>query len=136
MEGRIWVESEVDKGSIFHFTIKTEIAPKEQIAHLDGSQFSLVGRKVLIVDNNRTNRQLLGTYTYSWGMVPLIAASGQDALNWILRGNTFDVAILDVNMSDMDGAALARTIRELIKKMPLVMLASVERIDSNSLIPV
>lgn len=132
MGGRIWVESEVDKGSIFHFTIKTEIAPEEQIAHLDEAEPTLAGRKVLIVDNNRTNRQLLGTYTYSWGMVPLIAASGQDALNWVRRGNTFDVAILDMNTNDMDGAALARTIRELIKTMPLVMLASVgERIDSK-----
>ncbi len=65
-------------------------------------------------------------------MVPLTTALGQDALNWIRRGNAFDVAILDMNMPDMDGAALARAIREYDKTMPLVMLASVgERIDSE-----
>jgi len=130
MEGRIWVESEVDKGSIFHFTIKTEIAPEQRIEHPAGTQTSLVGKKVLIVDDNRTNRHLLGTYTYSWGMVPLITASGQDALNWICRGNAFDVAILDMNTADADGASLAKAIREHNKTMPLVMLASVgARID-------
>jgi CheY-like chemotaxis protein/anti-sigma regulatory factor (Ser/Thr protein kinase) len=132
MEGRIWAESEAGKGSTFHFTIKAEIAPKEQIAHPAGTQPSLVGRQVLIVDENRTDRHLLGTYTYSWGMAPLIAASGQDALNWIRRGNTFDVAILDMDMLDMDGVALASAIRKQNKTMPLVMLTSVgQRIDSK-----
>ncbi len=87
---------------------------------------------MLIVDDSKAERHLLGTYTYSWGMVPLIAASYKDALNWIQRGNKFDVAILDMDMSHMDGATLARTIREYSTTMQLVMLTfTEERNDSH-----
>jgi CheY-like chemotaxis protein len=65
-------------------------------------------------------------------MLPLIASSGKDALDWIQRGDTFDIAILDMNTPEMDALTLARKIRKYDKTMPLVVLTSLsQRVESN-----
>jgi hypothetical protein len=80
MGGRIWAESLEGIGSTIHFTIKAEAVPHRQ-KKLIGFQPMLVGKTVLIVEDNRTNRHILGGYAYSRGMLPLIASSGKDALD-------------------------------------------------------
>lgn len=133
MEGEIWVESELGLGSTFCFTVRAQTAPDDPGARLLGDQQQqLVGRHVLIVNDNRTNRRILGAHIYSWGMVPLIASKTLDALEWIRRGDAFDVGILDMDMQDMDGLTLANEIRSYNQDIPLVILTSMgQRLPAN-----
>jgi PAS domain S-box-containing protein len=134
MGGRMWAESRVGEGSAFHFTIQAEASDAPVRAYERRGAPQLEGRRVLIVDDNATNRQILGRQTQSWGMLPRATEHPAEALEWIRRGDPFDVAILDMQMPDMDGLALAEEIRRHrdAEALPLVMLTSLGRPDEKS----
>jgi PAS domain S-box-containing protein len=133
MGGTMWVESRVGKGSTFHFTIQAEAALAPVRAYLQGPQPDLSGKRLLIVDDNATNRLILTLQAQSWGMFPRSTASPVEALEWIRQGDAFDVAVLDMQMPEMDGLMLAAEIRRERDAgvLPLVMLVSLGQREAD-----
>jgi CheY-like chemotaxis protein len=96
-----------------------------------GVQPELKGRRVLIVDDNGTNRKILHAQTSKWGMIPRETESPPQALQWVQSGERFDVAILDMHMPEMDGVELAKRIRLGGAKFPLMLFSSLGRREAD-----
>jgi len=134
MGGAMRVESAgPGTGSTFGFTLRLSAAEPSQSGRRDfiGPQPPLAARRMLVVDDNATNRKVLGLQATKWGMQPRDTGSPAEALRWLGAGERFDVAILDMHMPEMDGVALARGVRKIAPKLPMVLFSSLGRRETG-----
>jgi CheY-like chemotaxis protein len=124
MGGGISVESEVGRGSSFGFVLRLQ----ESTGHVPPARPAgeLRGRRILVVEDNATSRRILSGVLHHWGIEAIAVENSALALNHLTGGELVDAAIIDLQMPELDGRALARSIRELPGRagLPLVLLAN------------
>ena len=129
--GKIWVESELGKGSAFHFTIRMEVdRARAAVAQAAASAADFRGMHMLLVDDNEVNRRVLSKTLEGMGIVATATESGAEALAWLAAreqdGRRCDLVLLDAQMPEMDGFDVAERIGRLptCGTLPMVMLSS------------
>ncbi|MBG1240142.1 PAS domain S-box protein [Nostoc sp. NZL] len=149
MGGTLWVESQgfvggnpsprwksgkFSQGSTFYFTITTKVAAQSEQAEFSNSPVQLAKKRLLIVDDHLINRKIIRLQAESWKMQTYAAKSGKEALAQLANGMQFDIAILDMQMPEMDGITLARQIRKQsgCQNLPLVILTPLGRLETSS----
>ncbi len=137
MGGRMWVESEVGRGSTFHFTVSLGISstqPKQDHRH---HLTRLKDISVLVVDDNATNRRILDEMLKKWQMKPTLAASGPIALATLRQATDarakFPLIIVDCVMPGMDGFALVEQIHQVDScSKPVVMMLTSDKLSGDT----
>ncbi len=127
MGGTMWATSDgPGKGSTFQFTLRADVAtlPRTQARSLLGTQTEIEGKRILVVDDNATNRRILSLQIGKWGAQVRATGSPSEALGWLKEESRFDLAILDMHMPEMDGLELARGIASIAPDLPLILFSS------------
>ena len=117
------------RGSTFRFTIRAPAAeaPVTTRRNFIGEQPALVGKRLLVVDDNSTNRRILTMQTSRWGMKVRDSETPAEALRSMNAGDRFDLAIVDMHMPQMDGVGLAKALHAIDADMPIVLFTSLGR---------
>ncbi len=137
MQGNIWVESTVNVGSNFYFSLQTQAAamPDEGKLYLQTSIPALTHKRILLVENNSANSQTLHYCCTYWGMQTDITRSSSEALAWLSAGKHYDIAIMDSRLPNNGALEIASYIRRRSTKqqLPLILLAPPnDKLDKNS----
>ena len=125
MGGHIAVTSRLGEGTTFTFTITTRPGVQPIRNYVSCNMSGLEGKKVLVADDNPTNREILKNQLEQWKLAPILVQSGKEALEALSRNPGVDLVITDRHMPEMDGIALAQQIRGRYSKLPIILLSSV-----------
>ena len=134
MDGSLTADSTgvAGEGSIFHLVVQMPVGAADAVAPSRPLRVAsdLSGKSVLVLDDNATNRRILVAQTARWGMVPTATGSPLEALEWLARGDRFDVALVDLVMPDVDGLEFAGRVAKTGNgasgaTMPVVILSSI-----------
>jgi signal transduction histidine kinase/DNA-binding response OmpR family regulator len=125
MEGRIWAESTLGVGSRFHFTLKTRQAAGKLKPFLHPNIPEIVGKRILVVENNPASSQALSDFCSGWGAKVDSVKSVSDAIGWIAVGRTYDIALVDSNLPGDTPLEFAKYVRNRYDKqtLPLILIA-------------
>ena len=125
MEGRIWAESTLGVGSHFHFTLKTRQAAGKLKPFLHPNIPEIVGKRILVVENNPASSQALSDFCSGWGAKVDSVKSVSDAIGWIAVGRTYDIALVDSNLPGDTPLEFAKYVRNRYDKqtLPLILIA-------------
>jgi len=138
MGGRIWVESEVGQGSRFHFTVDLQLAAEEPQEPVAPEPVCLHKTRVLVVDDNATNRHILEETLRCWGMTPVATDNALEALGLLQRaievGESFRLVLTDAHMPELDGFMLTERIKQdpTVSSTVIMMLTSGDRPEDLS----
>jgi signal transduction histidine kinase/CheY-like chemotaxis protein len=126
MGGGVSVSSALGQGATFSFSIRTQPVPAMAVRYSQSDQFAVQGKKLLLVDDNETALNILGTVVRRWGLECQMAASPAAALEILRSGSKFDAAIFDYHMPGMDGVQLATETRRMpgCAALPLILFSS------------
>lgn len=122
MGGSLSVESQEKKGSIFKFTVLTTFGKQNLRANTQAEMAKLAGKKILIADDNLTLGNIFKTQLERWKLVPFLAGSGKQALQILAQEVNFDLAIIDMQMPEMDGIELSRAIKQTQPDLPVILM--------------
>ncbi|HEX7518147.1 MAG TPA: response regulator [Chthoniobacterales bacterium] len=137
MRGKIWVESTLGEGSAFHFTARFALS-KTPASSIEARE-TVRGLRVLVVDDNATNRRIFHEMLSNWEMIPLLTTSAQEAMIEVEQAAdadwSFDLVLVDAMMPETDGFALAKQLRNAPRtaNTPIIMLSSGVRPGDDAL---
>ncbi|TXK26767.1 response regulator [Pontibacter qinzhouensis] len=124
MGGSISVESTPGKGTCFRFTMLAEPSTQAIQTYVHLNTAELKGKRILVVDDNNTNRGILKAQLTQWRFLPSLAGSAQEAL-LLLKKQKYDIIISDMHMPETDGVELAQKVKKLHPNLPIILLSSI-----------
>jgi CheY-like chemotaxis protein/HPt (histidine-containing phosphotransfer) domain-containing protein len=138
MHGRVWIESKVNQGSRFYFTVQLPLCAPPPERDEAPRRSAIRGTRCLVVDDNATNRRILEEILKSWDMLPTSCGGGAEALQALrsgaAAGQRFELVLTDINMPGMDGFGLVEAMRADadLAEMTVIILTSGDRPNDAS----
>lgn len=123
MGGALTIDSRINEGTVVRFNILVSVSTEPQRVHVE--MMGVEGKKVLIVEDNLTLRNVLQQELLNWKLVPILAESGAQALEILSEKRGIDLVLAEMQMPEMDGMQLSQSIRMLYPAIPIILISAV-----------